>query len=62
VVASPGIRSEINEGEKKIYGSDTILERCVPSKVICLYCLMEVHIYIYEATYLNPSLSRLRRR
>jgi hypothetical protein len=39
--------------EEKIDGSDTMLERGVPPKVRCLYCLMEVHIY-RGAAYRKP--------
>jgi hypothetical protein len=36
--------------KKKLMTLITILERCVLSKVRCLYCLMEVHIYRGQPT------------
>jgi hypothetical protein len=52
-----GMANEIRSFGKELY----VLERGVPPKVRCLYCLMEVHIY-RGVTYPNPSPSRLRRR
>jgi hypothetical protein len=42
---SPRVRSKMSRSEKKLMALITMLERGVLSKVRCMYCLMEVHIY-----------------